>query len=113
MLAGSTRLTAGTTQKIVLNALSTAAMIHLGKAYGPLDGRRPRDEREAAPARRCASSPRRRQVDEATAQRALDAAGGHAKTAIVALVAGVGAAQARERLARAGGRVRAAIREPA
>ena len=34
VLAGSTRLTAGTAQKIVLNALSTAVMIRLGKAYG-------------------------------------------------------------------------------
>jgi N-acetylmuramic acid 6-phosphate etherase len=35
VLAGSTRLTAGTAQKVVLNALSTSVMIALGKAYGP------------------------------------------------------------------------------
>ncbi len=35
LVAGSTRMTAGTTQKIALNALSTAVMIGLGKTYGP------------------------------------------------------------------------------
>src|SRR6202044_3671284 len=35
VLAGSTRLTAGTAQKVVLNALSTSVMIALGKAFGP------------------------------------------------------------------------------
>ncbi|OBI38002.1 hypothetical protein A5711_12665 [Mycobacterium sp. E2238] len=48
-------------------------------------------------------------VDEETAAAALAAAGGHAKTAIVALLAGVGAAEAAVRLDRARGRVRAAL----
>jgi len=47
-------------------------------------------------------------VDEGAAQAALDAADGHAKTAIVALLAGVDAREAAARLARAGGKVRAA-----
>jgi N-acetylmuramic acid 6-phosphate (MurNAc-6-P) etherase len=45
-------------------------------------------------------------VDEETATGALDAAGGHAKTAIVALLAGVDAVEAAVRLDRARGRVR-------
>lgn len=110
VLAGSTRLTAGTSQKIVLNALSTSVMIALGKAYGPrmvdvratnakLRRRTVRIVRDAAG------------VDEETATAALAAAGGHAKTAIVALLAGVGAADAAARLERARGRVRDALVE--
>lgn len=108
VLAGSTRLTAGTSQKVVLNALSTSAMIALGKAYGPrmvdvratnakLRRRTVRIVRDAAG------------VDEQTARAALGAAGGHAKTAIVALLAGVDVAAAAVRLERARGRVRDAL----
>lgn len=109
VLAGSTRLTAGTAQKIVLNALSTSVMIALGKAYGPrmvdvrptsakLRRRTVRIVRDAAG------------VDEEAATAALAAAGGHAKTAIVALLAGVDAAEAAARLDRARGRVRDALK---
>ena len=35
MLAGSTRMKAGTAQKVVLNVLSTSAMVRTGKSYGP------------------------------------------------------------------------------
>jgi N-acetylmuramic acid 6-phosphate etherase len=108
VLAGSTRLTAGTAQKVVLNALSTSVMIALGKAYGPrmvdlrltnakLRRRAVRIVRDAAG------------VDENTAAAALSAAGGHAKTAIVALLAGVDAAEAAARLDRARGHVRDAL----
>ena len=108
VLAGSTRLTAGTAQKVVLNALSTSVMIALGKAYGPrmvdvratsakLRRRAVRIVRDAAG------------VDEQAATAALAEAGGHAKTAIVALLAGVDAAEAVVRLDRARGRVRDAL----
>ncbi|GAB3032233.1 hypothetical protein MBOU_12720 [Mycobacterium bourgelatii] len=108
VLAGSTRLTAGTAQKIVLNAISTSVMIALGKAYGPrmvdvratnakLRRRTVRIVRDAAG------------VDEEAATAAFAAAGGHAKTAIVALVAGVDVAEAAVRLERSGGRVRDAL----
>jgi N-acetylmuramic acid 6-phosphate (MurNAc-6-P) etherase len=108
VLAGSTRLTAGTAQKVVLNALSTSVMIALGKAYGPrmvdvratsakLRRRAVRIVRDAAG------------VDEKAATAALAAAGGHPKTAIVALLAGVDAAEAAVRLDRARGRVRDAL----
>jgi len=108
VLAGSTRLTAGTAQKVVLNALSTSVMIALGKAYGPrmvdvratsvkLRRRAVRIVRDAAG------------VDEEAAAAALAAAGGHAKTAIVALLAGVDAAEAVVRLDRARGHVRDAL----
>ena len=109
VLAGSTRLTAATAQKVVLNALSTSVLVALGKAYGPrmvdvratsakLRRRAVRIVRDAAG------------VDEKTALAALAAAGGHAKTAIVALLAGVDAAEAALRLDRARGRARDALR---
>jgi N-acetylmuramic acid 6-phosphate etherase len=108
VLAGSTRLTAGTSQKVVLNALSTSVMIGLGKAYGPrmvdvratnakLRRRTVRIVRDAAG------------VDEEAATVALAAAGGHAKTAIVALLAGIDAVAAAIRLEQARGRVRDAL----
>ena len=108
VLAGSTRLTAGTAQKVVLNALSTSVMIALGKAYGPrmVDVRltNAKVRRRAVRIVRDAAG-----VDEETATAALAAAGGHAKTAIVALLAGVDAAEAAVRLDRARGHVRDAI----
>src|SRR4051812_43439852 len=108
VLAGSTRLTAGTAQKIVLNALSTAVFAGLGKVYGPrmVDVRATNAKlrRRAVRIVRDAAG-----VDERTAEAALTAADGHAKTAIVALLAGVGAGEAAARLARAGGKVRAAV----
>jgi len=111
VLAGSTRLTAGTAQKVVLNALSTSVMIALGKAYGPrmVDVRvtNAKVRRRAVRIVRDAAG-----VDEDTATAALTAAGGHAKTAIVALLAGVDAAEATVRLNRARGRVRDALGSP-
>nr|WP_245845455.1 N-acetylmuramic acid 6-phosphate etherase [Mycobacterium arosiense] len=109
VLAGSTRLAAGTAQKVVLNALSTSVMIALGKAYGPrmVDVRatNAKVRRRAVRIVRDAAG-----VDEQTAATALAAADGHAKTAIVALLAGVDAAEAAARLDRARGRVRDALR---
>jgi N-acetylmuramic acid 6-phosphate etherase len=108
VLAGSTRLTAGTAQKVVLNALSTSVMIALGKAYGPrMVDVRPTNaklRRRAVRIVRDAAG-----VDEKAAAAALSAAGGHAKTAIVALLAGVDTAEAALRLDRARGRVRDAL----
>ncbi|MEE2851932.1 MAG: N-acetylmuramic acid 6-phosphate etherase [Actinomycetota bacterium] len=108
VLAGSTRLTAGTAQKVVLNALSTSVMIALGKAYGArmVDVRatNAKVRRRAVRIVRDAAG-----VDERTATAALAGAGGHAKTAIVALLAGFDAAEAAARLDRARGRVRDAL----
>jgi N-acetylmuramic acid 6-phosphate etherase len=108
VLAGSTRLTAGTAQKVVLNAISTSVMIGLGKAYGPrmVDVRATNAKlrRRAVRIVRDAAG-----VDEESASAALAAADGHAKTAIVALLAGVDAGEAAVRLDRARGRVRDAV----
>jgi N-acetylmuramic acid 6-phosphate etherase len=108
VLAGSTRLTAGTSQKVVLNAISTSVMIALGKAYGPrmVDVRATNEKLRRRTVRivRDAAG-----VDEVAAAEALAAAGGHAKTAIVALLAGVDVTEAALRLERARGRVRDAL----
>jgi N-acetylmuramic acid 6-phosphate etherase len=108
VLAGSTRMTAGTTQKVVLNAISTSAMIALGKTYGPrMVDLRATNEKLRRRALRIVAEVTGAADGEAAA--ALEAADGHVKTAIVALLAGVDTAEARERLARADGRVRGAL----
>ncbi len=107
VISGSTRLKAGTAQKLVLNTLSTLVMVRLGRTYGDLMV----DVRASnAKLRRRAQ----RIVAEATGASAeqvyaaLDAAGGEAKVAIVMLLAGVDADSARERLIAVDGHIRAA-----
>ncbi|HEY3231408.1 MAG TPA: N-acetylmuramic acid 6-phosphate etherase [Roseiflexaceae bacterium] len=108
VIAGSTRMKAGTAQKLVLNTLSTAVMIRLGKTFGNL----------MVDVRPLNSKLRRRAVSivatatgvsDDEARNVLDAAGYEPKTAIVMLLAGVAADEARRRLAASGGQVRAAL----
>lgn len=111
VLTGSSRLKSGTSQKMVLNMISTAAMVRLGKVYGNLmvdvaptniklvD----RAERIVMAAAECSRD---------VARAALEAADGHAKTAIVMIRRGVDAAAAGELLEDAEGFVRTAIEEP-
>jgi N-acetylmuramic acid 6-phosphate etherase len=107
-VAGSTRLKAGTAQKLVLNTISTVTMIRLGKTYGDLMvDVRSSNEKLAARARRVVRLAA--DVSEAEAERALAEADGSAKVAVVALLAGVDAATARERLEQASGHVQAAL----
>jgi N-acetylmuramic acid 6-phosphate etherase len=111
-LAGSTRLKAGTAQKLVLNMLSTISMIRLGKTYGNLmvDVDATNDKLRArvrSIVRHATGEPPER-IDEA-----LAAAGGDVKVAIVSLLAGVDAEAARARLAAADGVVRQAVEETA
>ena len=98
-LAGSTRLKAGTAQKLVLNTISTVSMIRLGKTYGNLMvDVAAANAKLAERVRRIvatASGASGEQVDEA-----LAAAEGDARVAIVALLAAVDADTARERLER-------------
>jgi N-acetylmuramic acid 6-phosphate etherase len=107
-LAGSTRLKAGTAQKLVLNMLSTISMIRLGKTYGNLMV-------DVAATNEKLRARVRRIVREATAASpdevdvALDAAGGEARVAIVSLLAGVDPDTARARLDRTGGRISEAV----
>jgi len=109
VISGSTRLKAGTAQKLVLNAISTIAMIRLGKTYGDLivdvAGTNGKLRARARRAVRLATGADDDDVDEA-----LTAADGNAKVAIVSLAAGVDPTTARERLLESGGSVRRALR---
>jgi N-acetylmuramic acid 6-phosphate etherase len=107
VIAGSTRLKAGTAQKLVLNTISTVTMIQLGRTYGGLMvGVTPANAKLRERARRnvvLASGASEEQVDEA-----LNAAAGDARVALVSLLAGVDADAARSRLEESDGSVRKA-----
>jgi N-acetylmuramic acid 6-phosphate etherase len=107
-LAGSTRLKAGTAQKLVLNTISTVTMIRLGKTYGNLmvDVAAANDKL-AARVRRIVSTASGASGEKVDA--ALEAADGDARVAIVSLLAGVDAATARRRLDRSERSIAAAL----
>ncbi|MGQ9889996.1 MAG: N-acetylmuramic acid 6-phosphate etherase, partial [Aggregatilineales bacterium] len=108
VIAGSTRLKAGTAQKMVLNMLSTGAMARLGKVYGNLMvDVRATNQKLAARARRIVAQ--LGQVDEDTAARLLAQAGGAVKPAVVMARRGVDAAEAQRLLDQAGGFLRCVI----
>jgi N-acetylmuramic acid 6-phosphate etherase len=108
LLAGSTRLKAGTAQKLVLNTISTVSMIRLGRTFGNLMvDVAATNEKLRARARRVVRTATGASDDEVEA--ALAAASGSAKVAIVSLLAGVDADAAKARLAEAGGNVRLAL----
>jgi N-acetylmuramic acid 6-phosphate etherase len=102
VITGSTRMKAGTATKLVLNTITTAAMVRTGKVYGNLmvdlqvtcDKLRDRGERILMGLLA---------LDRSGAGRLLDAADGHVKTALVMGKIGVEANEARELLAEAGG----------
>lgn len=111
VLTGSTRLKAGTSQKLVLNMISTAAMVRLGKVYGNLMvDVRPTNEKLVDRAARIVQAATG--CDRSRAESALAEADGHAKTAIVSILCGIDADAARERLADAHGFVRTAVSVP-
>jgi len=108
VIAGSTRMKAGTAQKLVLNMLSTAVMVRLGKVYGNrMIDMRPGNAKLRQRARKMLSEIGG--VDEDTAARLLEESGDEVKTALVMLLAEVDAEQARRRLREAGGFVRRAL----
>jgi N-acetylmuramic acid 6-phosphate etherase len=107
-IAGSTRLKAGTAQKLVLNMLTTQAMIEMGKTYGnamvdvtvtnsKLSSRARRMVREITGA------------SDETAAAALTSANGSAKVAILMLLSGVDSAAAAAQLQQAAGNLRTAL----
>ncbi|MFL5758962.1 MAG: N-acetylmuramic acid 6-phosphate etherase [Thermomicrobiales bacterium] len=108
IIAGSTRLKAGTAQKMVLNMLSTGTMILLGRTFGnlmvDLQGTNAKLRRRAIRIVQVAT-----ELSEDEASSLIQAANGEAKTAIVAARAGIDPEAARQRLAAAGGSVRAAL----
>jgi N-acetylmuramic acid 6-phosphate etherase len=112
VVSGSTRLKAGTAQKLVLNAISTVAMIRLGRTFdGLMVAVSPENEKLRERARRNVVLASGR--SEAEVDGALEAAGGDARVALVSLLAGVDPETARARLDGAGGSVRLALGAPA
>ena len=108
LIAGSTRMTAGTTQKIALVAISTAVMVALGKTYGArmVDVRATNDKLRRRALRMVQEITG---ADAPAAEAALAAAGGRVKPAVVSLLAGIDIGEAELRLDLASGRVRDAI----
>jgi N-acetylmuramic acid 6-phosphate etherase len=108
VLTGSTRMKAGTAQKLVLNAFSTATMVRLGRTYSNLmtdmlasnDKLRDRQLRIVADATG---------ADPEACRAALSATDGDAKVAVVMLVGDVDVDRARAELAAAGGHVHVAL----
>ena len=110
VVAGSTRMKAGTAQKMVLNLLSTGAMARLGYVYGNLmvnvhTKNKKLVARGVAILQQAAGVPRQQ------AQRALGAAGMSVPVALVMLRTGLGRAAAQRRLRQARGHVRRALEE--
>ncbi|MGL4512633.1 MAG: N-acetylmuramic acid 6-phosphate etherase [Lacipirellulaceae bacterium] len=108
VLSGSTRLKAGTATKLVLNTITTAAMVRLGKTYGNLMvDLRPTNSKLLSRAVRIVRLATG--LDQGGAQGALDRCGGDVKRTIVAQLAGCSPDEARTRLVAAGGHVGQAI----
>lgn len=107
-LTGSTRLKAGTAQKMVLNLLTTAAMVRLGKVYGNLmvDVRATNVKLRDRAIRIVQAATT---ADRDQAQIALNVCEWHCKTAIVMLECNLSAPEATRRLQEANGWVRAAL----
>jgi N-acetylmuramic acid 6-phosphate etherase len=108
VIMGSTRMKSGTAQKLVLNMITTAAMIRLGRVYEnmmvDLQMKSRKLEERAKRVVMIVTG-----VSYGRAEKALRAANGHVKTAIVMIKAKVSASEARRRLSGAGGFVRVAI----
>ena len=104
VVTGSTRMKSGSAQKMVLNMLSTGAMIKLGKVYGNLMvDVKPSNEKLI---RRCVTIVcAATECDEAAAVAALEACDYRPKTAIVMVLCGVDAVTARTMLQKADGRI--------
>ncbi len=108
VIMGSTRMKAGTAQKLVLNMLTTTAMLRLGKVYGNMMvdlqmNSKKLEERSKRTVMTVTG------VDYETAVKILNEAKGHVKTALVMILKGVDREEALRRLQIANGFVRGAI----
>jgi len=108
IVAGSTRMKAGTAQKMILNILSTGAMTRLGHVYGNLMVNL-RTNNEKLQERGVGIVEKAAGLSRTTAQRLLVAAGGRVPIALVMAKAGISRAGAAAALTKSGGRVRQAI----
>lgn len=108
VLTGSTRLKAGTAQKLILNMISTATMVGVGKAYQNLmvDVMQTNEKLHVRGENIVMEATG---VDRQTARTTIDAAGGSVKTAITMILANCDCQEATRRLEKAKGHVRQAI----
>ncbi|MEU6918303.1 N-acetylmuramic acid 6-phosphate etherase [Streptomyces olindensis] len=108
LLTGSTRLKAGTAQKLVLNMISTITMIRLGKTYGNLmvDVRASNDKLRARSHRIVALATG---ADDQEIERALSATDGEVKNAILTILAAVDGPTAARLLEQSDGHLRTAL----
>ena len=109
VLTGSTRLKAGTAQKMILNMISTGSMIGVGKVYENLmvDVKQSNEKlvvRSQNIVMTATDCSRERAKEE------LEKADGHVKTAILMILSGCDAATAREKMEIAGGNIRKALK---
>jgi N-acetylmuramic acid 6-phosphate etherase len=110
VIMGSTRMKSGTAQKLVLNMLTTAAMIKIGKVYGNMMvDLQPNSEKLVERSKRTVMIATGIDYERASAY--LAQCNGHVKTAIVMILRGVSAAEARKRLEIAGGFVKGALHQ--
>jgi N-acetylmuramic acid 6-phosphate etherase len=111
VVTGSTRMKAGTATKLVLNTITTGAMIRIGKTYGNLMvDLRATNAKLAARSERIVAEVFN--ISRAEARRVLDAAQGGVKVAIVMRARGVSRAEAEQLLAKADGVLRQVIGPP-
>jgi N-acetylmuramic acid 6-phosphate etherase len=111
IVTGSTRMKAGTATKLVLNTLTTGAMIRLGKIYGNLmvDLRAWNDKLVDRSQRIVMETTG---LDRKAAQRVIEAADGSVKAAIVMARRGVAKSEAERLLAQHAGRLRPIVGDP-
>jgi len=108
VLTGSTRMKAGSVQKMILNMISTGAMVGAGKCYGNLmvDVQATNAKLEARAIRIVMQAT---QASKAQSEAALQACGGSAKTAIAAILLNSSPEEAEALLAETGGKLRPLI----
>jgi N-acetylmuramic acid 6-phosphate etherase len=111
IVTGSTRMKAGTATKLVLNTITTGAMIRLGKTYGNLmvDLRAWNDKLVDRSQRIVMEAAG---LDRTAAQNVIEAADGSVKTAIVMARRGVQKGEAERLLAEHAGRLRPIVGDP-
>ena len=108
VIAGSTRLKAGTAQKLVLNMLSTAVMVHMGKVYDNLMvDVQPANQKLRTRAQRILATACG--IDEEAAREALERSNWNVKVALVSTLLECSPEEARTRLQEANGHVRVAL----
>ena len=109
VIMGSTRMKSGTAQKLILNMITTASMIRLGKVYeNMMIDLQMTNKKLIERSKRVVMMVT--DVDYDTAEKTLEEAGGHVKTALVMILANVNVDEAKVRLKKADGFVRYAIK---